>query len=218
VTANEGDAREYECYEELERVGGLDLDPTRFPDAESLQEDARLGRLRVTTADADIDGDGDVDRLRSFGARSFSIWTPQGLRLFDSGRDFERILGRLDATNFNSDNTENDSGDSRSDDKGPEPEALTLGEIDGHVYAFVGLERQSGIFAYDVTDPLAVSYQTYVNSRDFTGDAEGGTAGDLGPEGLVFVPANESPNGQNLLISANEISGTVAIFRVRTLD
>jgi hypothetical protein len=218
VTANEGDAREYDCYEELERVGGLDLDPARFPDAGILQEDGQLGRLRVTTAGADIDGDGDVDRLRAFGARSFSIWTSQGQRLFDSGRDFERILGRLDAENFNSDNTENDSGDSRSDDKGPEPEALTLGEIDGHLYAFVGLERQSGIFAYDVTDPLAVRFQTYANSRLFAGDAEGGTAGDLGPEGLLFVPANESPNGQDLLISANEISGSVAIFRVRTLD
>ena len=196
------------------RVKDLDLDPTHFPDAASLQLDEQLGRLRVTTAGADTDGDGDIDRLRSFGARSFSIWTSQGQLIHDSGRDFERILGRADAANFNSDNTENDSFDSRSDDKGPEPEALALGTIEGHVYAFIGLERQGGIFVYDVTDPVAVSFQAYANTRIFSGDAEAGTAGDLGPEGLVFIPAADSPNGQNLLVSANEISGSVAIFRI----
>lgn len=218
VTANEGDTRDYECYSELERVKDLDLDPLRFPDAESLQEDENIGRLRVTTAGADLDGDGDVDRLRAFGGRSFSIWTSQGRRIHDSGRDFERILGRHDAANFNSDNTENDSFDSRSDDKGPEPEALALGKIDDRVYAFIGLERLGGIFAYDVTDPFLVEFAAYANTRIFDGDAEAGTAGDLGPEGLLFIPANQSPNGQDLLISANEISGTIAIFRVVALD
>ena len=218
VTANEGDTRDYECYSELERIKDLDLDPERYPNAEVLQEDENIGRLRVTTAGADLDDDGDVDRLRSFGGRSFSIWTSQGSQVHDSGRDFERILGRHDAANFNSDNTENDSFDSRSDDKGPEPEALALGTIDERVYAFIGLERQGGIFAYDVTNPLEVAFAAYANTRLFGGDAEAGTAGDLGPEGLLFIPANQSPNGQNLLVSANEISGTIAIFRVVSID
>ncbi len=218
VTANEGDTRDYECYSELERIRDLELDPVRFPNAEFLQEDENIGRLRVTTDGADTDGDGDVDRLRSFGGRSFSIWTSQGSLIHDSGRSFERILGRHDAANFNSDNTENDSFDSRSDDKGPEPEALTLGEIDDRVYAFVGLERQGGIFAYDVTNPLKVEFSAYANTRIFSGAAEAGTAGDLGPEGLLFIPAKQSPNGQDLLVSANEISGTIAIFRVVTID
>ena len=218
VTANEGDTRDYECYSELERIKDLDLDPVHFPNADDLQEDENLGRLRVTTAGADTDDDGDVDQLRSFGGRSFSIWTAQGQLIHDSGRDFERILGRHDAANFNSDNTENDSFDSRSDDKGPEPEALALGTIDQRVYAFVGLERQGGIFAYDVTDPLAVELAAYANTRIFSGDAEAGTAGDLGPEGLLFIPASQSPNGQDLLVSANEISGTIAIFRVVAID
>jgi 2',3'-cyclic-nucleotide 2'-phosphodiesterase/3'-nucleotidase/5'-nucleotidase len=218
VTANEGDTRDYECYAELERIKDLELDPLRFPNAGFLQEDENIGRLRVTTAGADPDGDGDVDRLRSFGGRSFSIWTSQGRLIHDSGRGFERILGRHDATTFNSDNTENDSFDSRSDDKGPEPEALALGEIGDRVYAFVGLERQGGIFAYDITNPLQVEFSAYANTRDFGGDAESGTAGDLGPEGLLFIPAKQSPNGQDLLISANEISGTIAIFRVVKID
>ena len=218
VTANEGDTRDYECYSELERIKDLDLDPVHFPNADDLQEDENLGRLRVTTAGADTDDDGDVDQLRSFGGRSFSIWTAQGQLIHDSGRDFERILGRHDAANFNSDNTENDSFDSRSDDKGPEPEALALGTIDQRVYAFVGLERQGGIFAYDVTDPFEVAFAAYANTLIWSLIWEAGTAGDLGPEGLLFIPASQSPNGQDLLVSANEISGTIAIFRVVAID
>jgi 2',3'-cyclic-nucleotide 2'-phosphodiesterase / 3'-nucleotidase / 5'-nucleotidase len=214
VTANEGDTRDYECYSELERIGDLELDPERFPDAALLQRDGNLGRLRVSTAGADSDGDGDVDRLRSFGARSFSIWTSQGEQVYDSGRDFERILGRHDRAHFNADNVDNDSFDSRSDDKGPEPEALALGPIGDKVYAFIGLERQGGIFVYDVTDPLDVEFEAFANSRIFSGDAEAGTAGDLGPEGLLFIPASESPKGVDLLVAANEISGTIAVFRV----
>jgi hypothetical protein len=89
VTANEGDTRDYECYSELERVKDLDLDPVHFPNADDLQEDENIGRLRVTTAGADTDDDGDVDQLRSFGGRSFSSWTAQGQLIHDSGRDFE---------------------------------------------------------------------------------------------------------------------------------
>lgn len=82
---------------------------------------------------------------------------------------------------------ENGSFDARSDDKGPEPEAVTVGEIDGAAYAFIGLERIGGIMVYDVSDPGAPVFAQYINNRDFTGDAEAGTAGDLGPEGLRFI-------------------------------
>ena len=54
------------------------------------------------------------------------------------------------------DNSENDSFDSRSDDKGPEPEGVPLRRIQGRMYAFIGLERFGGIMMYDVTDPYHV--------------------------------------------------------------
>ena len=38
--------------------------------------------------------------------------------------------------------------------------------------------------------------------------------GDLGPEGLAFVPAVRSPSKRPLLIVGNEVSGTTAIFEV----
>ncbi len=57
-------------------------------------------------------------------------------------------------------------------------------------------------------------FQTYVNNRDFTGDAEAGTAGDLGPEGLMYVPWFESPTFRPLLIVGNEVSGTTTVFEI----
>ena len=81
-------------------------------------------------------------------------------------------------------------------------------------YAFIGLERMGGIMIYDVTDPLNVQFSDYVNTRDFAGDAEAGTAGDLAPEGLLFIPAGRSPNHKDLLVVAFEVSGTTVVFEV----
>lgn len=215
VTANEGDAREYECFDEQERVGGLDLDTAHFPDAAALQQAAELGRLRVTTVGADLDGDGDSDRLRSFGARSFSIWSAEGALVFDSGKDFETLLAARLPDHFGSNNDDNDSFDSRSDDKGPEPEGLAVGEFRGRTYAFIGLERIGGVMAYDITDPERAYFADYATARDFTGDPDDGGAGELGPEGVLFLPHGTSPNPGGLVITANEESGTVTFYSVR---
>lgn len=221
VCANEGDSRDYDGYSEEERVGDVTLDSAAFPDAAALQDDAALGRLKITSANGDTDGDGDFDRLYSYGARSFSIRDARGRLVYDSGSAIETVtaLERPDA--FNSDNGENDSFDKRSDDKGPEPEGLALGRIRGRTFAFVGLERVGGIMIYDVTNPYRVRYVDYVNNRDFGVDAQlpDGTVnplvGDLGPEGLTFIPADRSPNGRPLLVVGNEVSGTTTIFQVR---
>ena len=219
LTANEGDSRDYDGFSEEERVKDLLLDADAFPDAETLQENEALGRLNVTTTLGDEDGDGDYEKLYAYGARSFSILTPgvEGLEMvFDSGSQLERLTAALLPSEFNSNNDENGSFDSRSDDKGPEPEAATVGVIDGNTYAFVGLERIGGIMVYDVSNPSAPVFVQYLNNRDFSGDAEAGTAGDLGPEGLVFIPAEDSPTGENLLAAANEISGTTTLYAIKT--
>ena len=210
VTANEGDAREYTGFVEAARMRTLDLDDTAFPNETTLKANARLGRLNVTTKLGDTDGDGDFDQLYSFGARSFSVWTAGGTLVSDSGDDLEQITAAAYPANFNASNTSN-AFDNRSDDKGPEPEGVALGTIDGRTYAFVTLERIGGVVVYDVSDPAAPTFVQYLNNRDFTG---ANPAGDLGPEGITFIKAADSPTGQPLLAVANEISGTVTLYAI----
>lgn len=211
VTANEGDARDYAGFSEEKRLADLVLDAALFPNAAELQQSANLGRLRVSTASTDANGDGLVDRIAAYGGRSFSIWNAAGNLVFDSGDAIERITAELLPEGFNS-SGENDSFDSRSDDKGPEPEALALGEIDGRTYAFVGLERIGGVMVWDITDPRAPVFVTYANNRDFTVATE--MAGDLAPEGIVFVAAADSPTGRPMLLVANEFSGTTTMWDI----
>ncbi|MEV5414316.1 choice-of-anchor I family protein [Thermopolyspora sp. NPDC052614] len=214
VTANEGDGRDWDCHADEKRVKDLKLSTTAFPNAADLQKDTELGRLTVA-ADSPTDASGAYTALHTFGARSISIWSAKGELLWDSGDELERLIARELPAHFNADNEENDSFDSRSDNKGPEPEGVTVGEVHARPYAFVGLERVSGIVAYDLTDPRHPRQAAYLTTRDFTGSVEDGTAGDVGPEGVLFVPAHHSPTHRPLLIVGHEISGTTAIYEVR---
>ena len=218
ITANEGDSRDYDGFSEETRVKDLTLDPAAFPDAADLQKNDRLGRLNVTTTLGDA-GDTGYEALYAFGARSFSILTPTASGLaavFESGDQIEQVTAAMLPLDFNSDNAEHDSFDSRSDNKGPEPEAVTVGVVDGRTYAFIGLERIGGIMVYDVSDPVAPVFVQYLNNRNFSVDAQDAAAGDLGPEGLAFIPASDSSTGQNLLAVANEISGTTTVYTIHT--
>jgi len=199
-TANEGDARD-----EFQRAKKL---RTSLP--ESRLADAWHGRLKVSSFDGDQDGDGRIDVLHSYGARSFSIWkfinpaARSGLvQVFDSGDDFERITAERVPRFFNAD-TDGAESDQRSDDKGPEPEALAVGEIDGRTLAFIGLERTGGIMVYDVSQPAAARFLDYTNDRNH-----------LAPETMKFIPGSTSPDGKPLLVVAHEVSGTTVIYRVR---
>ncbi|MBC7911456.1 MAG: choice-of-anchor I family protein, partial [Pyrinomonadaceae bacterium] len=215
VTANEGDAREYTALTEERRISALTLDATAFPNAAALQSNAQLGRLNVTNTRGDTKGDGDFDALYVFGARSFSIWDAQVTQVFDSGNQFEQRTATALPTFFNSNHDSNASFDTRSDNKGPEPEGVVIGEMFGGAYAFIGLERVGGIMVYDISNPVNPRFVQYINNRNFAGNPGTGTAGDLAPEGLIFIPASQSPNGQPLLVSANEVSGTVTIFQIQ---
>jgi len=214
--ANEGDARDYDGWSEEVRVEDLTLDPDIFPNADELQDKTNLGRLKTTTAAGDIDGDGDHDKIFSYGGRSFSILDSTGTMIFDSGSELEEKLAAELPENFNSNNDENDSFDKRSDDKGPEPEAITFANVNGIPLLFVGMERVGGIVVYDLTDPTDPEWLTYSTTRDFSGNAEKGTAGDLGPEGIIVISAEDSPTGLPLLVVANEVSGTVTLFEIST--
>ena len=186
-----------------------------FEDA--IAEDETFGRLLVSLIDGNTTTSNTYDELYSFGSRSFSIFDEDGTLVFDSGSDFERVTFAAIPDDFNSNNDDNDSADSRSDDKGPEPEAITVGEIDGRTYAFIGLERVGGIMVYDVTEPASSVLITYFNNRDFEEDAESPEALDLGPEGIAFVDKDDSPTGNYMLIVANEVSGTTTFYDIVTM-
>ncbi|MGH2749740.1 MAG: choice-of-anchor I family protein [Actinomycetota bacterium] len=214
LSANEGDARDYECFAEEERVEDVTLDESVFEDADELQQEASLGRLTVTTT-APQNRDGEFQELHAFGGRSFSVWNASGRLVFDSGDDFEQVTADALPEDFNSDNEANDSFDNRSDNKGPEPEAIEIGQVGSRTYAFIGLERVGGVMIYDVQNPRKPRFVDYVNNRDFDGDPEADTAGDLGPEGLTLIADSDSPNGRPLLVVANEVSGSTTIYEVR---
>ena len=217
ITANEGDARSDDS--DVARLASRDLDDTAFPNEATLKQNTELGRLNISTIDGDIDGDGDLDQIFAFGGRSFSIYDASGTLVFDSGDDIEQIIRLHLSGNFNANHTSN-SADNRSDDKGPEPEGVVTGIVNGRPYAFIGLERVGGVLVYDLSSPTSPEFVQYLNTRDFSqtpGVVNGVMrGGDLGPEGLAFIPASESPNGQPLLVVGHEVSGTTAIYQIGT--
>ncbi|MFN9600746.1 MAG: choice-of-anchor I family protein [Dolichospermum sp.] len=204
ITANEGDSRAYTGFNEEIRVSSSSygLDTTVFPNATTLKQNTNLGRLQVTNATGNTDADAEFERIESFGARSFSIWNSNGTQVFDSGDQLEQITAAKTPTLFNSDGTIT-SFDQRSDNKGPEPEGVVVGVINGRTYAFIGLERTGDIVVYDVSNPNQPIFVQYINTPE-----------DIAVEGLTFISAADSPTGKPLLVTANEVSKTVAVFEV----
>jgi 5'-nucleotidase len=79
---------------------------------------------------------------------------------------------------------------------------------------------------YDITDPENPQFQLYFNNRDFSVNprdaCEGGdprepecvSAGDLGPEGVLFIPRSRSPIRAPLLVMTHEISDSTTILKI----
>ncbi|WP_269687667.1 MULTISPECIES: choice-of-anchor I family protein [Halopseudomonas] len=220
-------------------------------DPGDCRADENLGRLTVAWTDGyrkDANGDpvlfdasgnqnlaGDrlmYDNLYAYGARSFSIRDGEGQLVWDSGDQLEQyfasdacMLGAnrtIPCTDyFNATHDEGDTFDNRSDNKGPEPEGVTVGQLGNKTFAFIGLERIGGVMAWDITDPTAPVLVDYLNTReDWTTEDPStvlATAGDLGPEGLVFIAPEDSPNGEALLVIGNEVSGTTAVYQINQI-
>lgn len=193
----------------------LTLDPVAFPNAATLQLDENLGRLNITTTAGDTDGDGDFDALYNYGGRSFTIWSAtDGTLLYDSANEIETRTAAIVPEWFNSNGT-TASFDSRSDDKGAEPEAVTVGAVEGCDFVFVGLERTGGTLVYSLAEPAAPSYAGYIDNRTPGGP---GDDGDLGPEGSLLIDAADSPTGNALYVTANEISNTTSLYELFVSD
>ena len=223
IIANEGDDRgdaDVDPRGDAIRVGdladvtsfgrqGVALDPAFAASLPSdFAEDENLGRLVISSIDGDTDGDGDIDQFVSYGARSFSVLDSQGNVVFDSGDQIARITAELTPELFNANDGDLEEVDTRSDNKGAEPEAATTGIIDGKPYGFIGLERAGGgVLVYDLSNPRQPEFVQYVRSDE-----------DIAPEGLTFISADESATGEPLLAVANEESSTVSVYEITVAD
>ena len=99
LSANEGDAREYDGLVEAARLRSTTTDASFGPTRANNQ----VGRLNVTTfARALPTGQTTV---YAFGARSFSVWDgANGALVFDSGDALEQLTATALPANFNSNN------------------------------------------------------------------------------------------------------------------
>jgi hypothetical protein len=201
----------------------VDLVDAFHPLKTALGDNDQLKRIKVVT---DKNQYLATDNITIFGGRSFSIWNEQAELVFDSGDDIAKKVFAIDSQNFNVTNDNNDpteTADNRSDDKGTEPEAVAVAEINGKHYAFIGLERQGGIIVYDVTIPSTPVYQSYINNRNFSqpvctlvdeGNCDNGVynpvAGDLGPESIDYF----TRGGKHFIAVGNEVSGTTTVYQL----
>lgn len=212
ITANEGDEKEYDNFEERIAVNaaGYNLDATLFPNEAVLKQPHNLGRFRATNLNGDLDNDGAFEKIRSVGARSFSIFNADTKQIvFDSGDDFEMYTAQHYPSIFNADHEANNAK-TRSRAKGPEPEGITTATIAGKTFAFIALERIGGVMVYNVTDPNNVTFVDYKNNRSTSA-----YTGDFGAEGIIYIDAQDSPTAnKGYVVVANEISGTLTIYEV----
>lgn len=240
VAANEGDTREYSCFNEESTFGdtsGSDSFSSYWDSANNaVKSPAKLGAQKTTLSfPTKTPVVGVRSNLYTFGGRSFSIRDANGSLVWDSGSAFEEVALRDYPNAFNSDSSTSAGSsvamvqgqpgrfDGRSTSKGVEPEALAVGSVGSQSFAFIGLERMGGIMAYDISNPNAPKFIKYTNlalaglSRTPANNTTPGSY-DVSPESLVFVPAIQSPTSKPLLIVGNELSGTSTIYEVRVAN
>jgi hypothetical protein len=196
LTANEGDSRS--------DWPGLDN--------EKKGKKSPSGKIKtknkVTYFDASLYDGLDDNKDYLFGGRSFSIFVVKDGELeevFDSGADFESKTFEFVPNGYNVSN-DNIEIEDRSGKKGCEPETVEIGALGDKVYAFIALERTSGIMVYDISSPDKSKFDNYINSRDYSEEIRG----DVSPEGLVFIPMANKYGAY--LAAANEVSGTVSLY------
>ncbi len=241
VTANEGDAREYPCFlggtdgakaeKEAQKISSIydstDATITAVNTAVPSLEGTQFAPANAQVAK--IDKNTKVKTLYTFGTRSFSVWKANNLEgvdsadlKWDSGDAIEKITSTVRPAFFNADwNTTSgyvNGVDARSTKKGPEPEGIAVGQAYGTNWIVVGLERDGGLLLYDATNPEAPTFVDYINTSNPGGNLLAGkysaTAGDVSPEGIVFVSPEDSPTGNALVLASYELSGTVGIYEI----
>lgn len=205
LTADEGESRRVSHYSD--ETTAKDLFRKGLLDKAVFSEELvrRLGKLPVD-AENPCDGEVPCRYVNTFGGRSASLFDAcTGERLWNSGGALERALAKRHPELFNWNSKKGKvRADARSDKKGPEPENVAVGETDSGLYAFVGMERSSGIAVFSLKNPQEPELLEYL----------AGTL-DRGPEGILFISKEKSPlPGIPLLIVGYEYSRTLVVYRV----
>ena len=171
----------------------------------TAEQAQKMGKLPIDALNP-CDGNEPCRYLNTFGGRSVSIFDAQtGTRIWNSGNALEKFLAEHHPGLFNWNSKKGKiKPDSRSDDLGPEPENVTVGKTKSGLYAFVAVERSSGIAVFDLKNPKKPQILDYFTSST-----------DRGPEGVLFIPAENSPEkGVPFLVVGYEYSTTLSIYRV----
>ncbi len=213
LTANEGaPVNDYEAWTDAVKLPTLveqgRLDESVFTETMTAQlKDLTVSSLERCDVGKYRTRNGKCPYAYTFGSRSVSIFDGEtGKLLWDSGEMFERVLAKIAPEYFNWNSKKGKAKmDKRSSDKGCEPENVTVGEVGARRYAFVGLERTSGVAVFDVTEPMSPQLVDYYLDPL-----------DRGPEGVLFISADDSPlANQALLIVGYEYSKTLTIYTVK---
>lgn len=220
ITANEGDARVDDG--DLQRLSAAN---TMYGLADGFAPSVAnndFGRLNILR-DQSLNGpvfptaapNSDINKLVSMGTRGLSLWRKEADNSvsFVSHLPLESELFARDPQRHNSNNGGLKTAfDSRSDDKGPEPEAVAVTTLaGGTVIAVAGLERQNGVIVVDITNPASPQVLRYINDSG---------QGLISPETVTIVDAVDSPTGTVLAVVGYEgiidsnVAGGVGVYEI----
>lgn len=205
LTANEGASRNYSSYSDETDILSLFQKGLLNPD---IFNSSWLTALQKHTFSImEPCSNGPCNHVYAFGSRSMSVFDGQtGKILFDSGDQIEKMIAKTTPSLFNWNAKKGKLKiDARSEDKGAEPEMVTIGEFNGKKLAFLGLERMTGIIVWDLKNPekpAIIDY--YLDPKD------------RGPEGILFISAQKSPFSRvPLLIVGYEYSQSIVIYSIQ---
>lgn len=116
------------------------------------------------------------------GGRGWSIWSSDGSFIWDDGGSYEATAVRY-----------SHYPEGRSENKGIETEGIDVGTYGDKTFVFVGSERGSFVGVYEMTDATTPVWIQLLPTG-------------ISPEGLLAMP------DQNLLVTSDEVSGTITIF------
>lgn len=168
----------------------------REPDGITLTKD---GKFLVTADEGDTDPKASkTEKGPAGGGRTISVFdATTGDLLGDTGN---QIDSAVNAAGF--------YPESRSDNKGSEPEMVTSFTMDNINYVAAGIERANGVALISLANPKQPKVIS-VAAIDKTAKA-----GKIAPEGIAHF--FDTKTNQHYIYTANEKNGSISIFRIDT--